>query len=68
MIFNVVIGSSREEPRYIFPAVAVNFMKLKELFFLVVGPRLLVNSRVEVIVPSLSALFACPLCDVVGVF
>ena len=45
----------------------MDFVQFEELLFLVIGPRLLVDSRVEVVVPALSALFACALGDVVDV-
>jgi hypothetical protein len=46
----------------------MNFMEFKESLFLLVGPGLFVDSRVEVVVPSLPALLAGTLGDVVGFF
>jgi hypothetical protein len=44
--------------RDVFPAIAVKFMKLEKLKLLLSPPRLFVHCRIEMIVPSLPALFA----------
>ncbi len=45
--------------RNILPAVTMDLMKIEKAFFLVVVPRLLVYSWVEVIVPPFATLLAC---------
>lgn len=45
-------------PGDILPAIAVQLMQVEQPLLLIVVPRLLVDRRVEVIIPSLSALLA----------
>lgn len=51
---------------YIFPAIAVEFVKFEEFFLLIIRPWLLVDGGVEVIVPPFPALLACTFGNVVG--
>jgi len=43
-------------------------MKLEQPFFLFVVPRFLVDCRIEVVIPSFSALFTCSLTNGVVFF
>lgn len=45
-------------PGDILPAIAMQLMQVEQPLLLIIVPRLLVDRRVEVIIPSLSALFA----------
>ena len=50
----------------IFPAITVKFVEFEEFFLLVVGPGLLVDGRVEVVVPPFPALLPSTFGNVVG--
>lgn len=52
----------------IFPSVAMLFVELKEKFFFVISPGFFVDCWIQMVIPSLSALFACPFADVVVFF
>ena len=58
MVFDGVISSTLELLGKVSPLVAHIFVKEEEDPFFVVAPLLLVNIWVEVVVPSLPALFA----------
>jgi len=58
MIFDGVVSSAFEEFRNINPSVFIGFMSLKEEFFFLLSPRLFVDFRVQLVMPSLSALFS----------
>lgn len=57
MIFDVVVGPSFQPKRNLLPAVAKLFMHLEQEEFFLIGPDFFVDFGVEVVVPSLPALF-----------
>mmetsp|Transcript_7792 Transcript_7792/g.23553 ORF Transcript_7792/g.23553 Transcript_7792/m.23553 type:complete len:321 (-) Transcript_7792:134-1096(-) len=57
MIFDCIISPSRKEFRYLRPLVSQPPLRIHEKFLFLLRPWLLVDFRVEVMQPTLSALF-----------
>lgn len=59
-VFDVVVGSSWEVFSYLGPLVAKLFMSLNNFPIFLRSPLILLDIRVEMIVPSLATLFTDP--------
>ena len=55
MVLNMIIGSAFQVLRDLRPAIAVDFMVLKDLIVFFHGPFHLLNVRIEMIMPSKKA-------------
>lgn len=58
MILNGIVGSSSQSLGYLSPSVPKHLVLQKQHHFFVVAPLSLFDCRVQVVVPSLSALFS----------
>lgn len=59
MVLNRVVGPSGEQPSDHCPFVPIKSVRCKQLLLLLVGERLLVDSRIQLIEPPQSATFSC---------
>lgn len=61
MILDIVVRTAREVPCKLFPLITTLFVHLEESYLLLGLPLALQDGWIEVVVPSLPALFACSL-------
>ena len=62
----MVVGSAGQEPSYLRPLVAMHFLSQDDDFVFEFAPLVLLDVRVQVVVPPLSALLADPAFEALG--